>query len=167
MGGSRVAQSLDSLWFYTNILTCRGEPAANLTDQFAPSNHAKECPKRPNTPFLVNQQHEPRKVQNLTPKCHNFGEISSAFEEVRATVPGNKEKRDRRKRRKWNKLGLYGTNVVRGGLDLGFDKFQEESYKYQMLNNTQQQIKMPPFDDDVAMKQHLKSWAYAVACTVR
>ncbi|KAK2642506.1 hypothetical protein Ddye_024269 [Dipteronia dyeriana] len=28
-------------------------------------------------------------------------------------------------------------------------------------------MKMPPLNDGMAMKQHLKSWAYAVACTVR
>ena len=67
-------------------------------------------------------------------------------------------------------MGLYETNVVHGGLDLrfDFDVFDVESWEYQIqMLNIQRQTKMPPFDNDVAMKQHLKSWAYAVACTVR
>ena len=27
--------------------------------------------------------------------------------------------------------------------------------------------KMPPIDDNMAMKEHLRSWAFAVACSVR
>ncbi|KAK7318832.1 hypothetical protein RJT34_03539 [Clitoria ternatea] len=55
-------------------------------------------------------------------------------------------------RRKWNKLG-----EVRGLL-----KFHEESYKYKIQRLS---YKMRPIDADVAMKQLLRSWAYAVACT--
>ncbi|RZB96454.1 hypothetical protein D0Y65_020291 [Glycine soja] len=160
---SRVAQSLDTLWFYTNILTCRDqpEPEASLIDQFAPLVHFKECPKRDLLKPITPLQHESQNVENSSPRCHKF-------EEVKAMVPTSKEtkKRERRKRRKWHKLGIYGTNVVHGGPDLRFDyfdMFKEESREYQI----QWQTKMPPFDDVVAMKQHLKSWAYAVACTVR
>lgn len=141
MDGSRVAQTLDSLWFYTNIFACTHYP---LTDQFPPSINAKESPQRdlqkPFTPLLVNH----RNAETLTPDCHKFGGISSE--------PGReRRKRERRKRRKWNKLG---NNVVDERVDLWFDKLEEESYKHH---------EMPPLDDAVAMKKHLKSWAYAVA----
>lgn len=33
-----------------------------------------------------------------------------------------------------------------------------DQHKYKIL---------PPFDDNTAMKEHIKYWAYAVACTVR
>ncbi|RDX61849.1 hypothetical protein CR513_59880, partial [Mucuna pruriens] len=129
-------RSLDSLWFYTNIFT---------------STDAKECPKtdleKPNASFLVESQ----KVENLTPGCDEFGGTSSAFEQVRGRET---RKRDKKKRRK---LGFDVKEVS------GYLKFKEESYKHHihMCQN-----KMPPFHDDVAMKQHLKSWAYAVACTL-
>ncbi|KAK7400174.1 hypothetical protein VNO78_11374 [Psophocarpus tetragonolobus] len=146
--GSRVEQSLDSLWFYTNILTCRDEC---LTDQCAALVEAKERPKRdlqkPNAPSFMNKQQECENVDNLSPSRET-------------------KKLERRKRRKWNKVR---SSVVGGHyLGLGFDKFKDETwaYHYEMLN-IQQQTKMLPFDDDVAMKEHLKSWAYAVACTVR
>lgn len=192
MDGSRVTQSLDSLWFYTNILTCRLQPSvASLTNQFEPSIHANEPPKRdhlqkPNTPlFPLNHSHQ--NAEKMTPRCQ-LGEISSAFEEVGSSEMVRKssgreteKSRERRKRRKWKKFGVNGTKMILGGLDLGFNvkevsgflKFQESSSsssphnrRYQLLS-TQQQAKLPPFDDDVAMKQHLKSWAYAVACTVK
>ena len=188
MDGSRVTHSLDFLWFYTNVLTCTDEPVASSTDQCSPSTIAEEPPKsdlqKPNTPLILlnQQQHdESQHAEHFTPRCHRCGEIvSSALEEDRVMMHGDSEmvkslketkRRDRRKRRnKWNKSGLNGVEVILGGLDLGFDvkevsgflKFQEESYEYQMLKT-----KLPPFDDDVAMKQHLKSWAYAVACTVK
>ncbi|KAG2410236.1 uncharacterized protein HKW66_Vig0009010 [Vigna angularis] len=159
MDGSRVAQTLDSLWFYTNIFAYTHHP---LTDQFPPSINAKESPQRdlqkPFTPLLVNQQDEHRNAETLTPDCHKFGGISSE--------PGReRRKRERRKRRKWNKLG---NNVVDERVDLWFDKLEEESYKHHEMLDVQQRTKMPPLDDAVAMKKHLKSWAYAVAgeCTV-
>jgi len=160
MDGSRVAQTLDSLWFYTNIFASSHHPVAPFIHQFAASIHAKESPERdlqkPFTPFLVNQQDEPRNVETLTPECDKFGGISSEVGMVASSRERNK--RERRKRRKWNKLG---SNVVDRRVDLWFDHL-EESYKHhEML--IQQQSKMPPLDDAVAMKKHLKSWAYAVA----
>ncbi|KAG2410285.1 uncharacterized protein HKW66_Vig0009500 [Vigna angularis] len=153
MDGSRVAQTLDSLWFYTNIFACTHHPLAPLTDQFSPSINARESPQRdlqkPFTPFLVNQQDEHRNVETLTPDCHKFGGISSE--------PGReRRKRERKKRRKWN-------SVVDERVDLWFDKLEEESYKHHEMLDIQQRTKMPPLDDAVAMKKHLKSWAYAVA----
>ncbi|KAG5029518.1 hypothetical protein D0Y65_012453 [Glycine soja] len=164
MDGSRVAQSLDSLWFYTNILTCRDEPEASLVES-APLIQAKECPKRDLQKPITPLQHESQNVENLSPRCHKFEEVMKTMVPSRET-----KKRETRKRRKWHKLGLYETNVVHGGLDLrfDFDVFDVESWEYQIqMLNIQRQTKMPPFDNDVAMKQHLKSWAYAVACTVR
>ncbi|CAJ1938681.1 unnamed protein product [Sphenostylis stenocarpa] len=160
MDGSRVAQSLDSLWFYTNVFACSDDPVVPLIDQFATSIHAQESPERdlqkPFTPFRVNLQDEPRNGETLTPECHIFGGLSSAPSRER-------KKRERRERRKWNKLG---SNVVDGRVDWWFDKLEEESCKHQaVLDIQQQQTKMPPFDDAEAMKEHLKSWAYAVVAS--
>ncbi|KAL9329441.1 hypothetical protein ACSQ67_004444 [Phaseolus vulgaris] len=162
MDGSRVAQTLDSLWFYTNIFACTHHPVAPFIHHFATSIHAKESPERdlqkPFTPLPLNQQDEPRNVETLTPRCHKFGGISP---EVGMVAPSReRNKREKRKRRKWNKLG---SNVVDGRVDLWFDKLEEESYKQHEMLDIQQQSKMPPLDDAVAMKKHLKSWAYAVA----
>lgn len=70
------------------------------------------------------------------------------------------EKRQRKTRRK-KKFGVNGRKVnIVGGIDdvrefLSWFEEEEESYT--------QKSEMPLFDDDVAMKQHLKSWAYIVA----
>ncbi|KAK3206827.1 hypothetical protein Dsin_020873 [Dipteronia sinensis] len=41
------------------------------------------------------------------------------------------------------------------------------TFGYHDFHNMKMKMKMPPLNDGMAMKQHLKSWAYAVACTVR
>ncbi|QCD84489.1 hypothetical protein DEO72_LG2g4843 [Vigna unguiculata] len=156
MDGSRVAQTLDSLWFYTNIFaSTHHHPLTPFTHQFSPSINAQESPHRdfqkPFTSFLVNQQDQHRKVETLTPECDEFGGIISS------ETGRERNKRERRKRRK------LGNNVVDERVDLWFDKLEEESLKHHEMLHIQHQTKMPPLDDAVAMKKHLKSWAYAVA----
>lgn len=180
MDCSRVAQSLDSLWFYSNILTCcRTEdsvpvsvPLACLTDddQLAPPPppfHDKEGDvHRPITPLCVlNQENEsqPLGVENLNlvpAGCHEIGECSSA------SVFQKTEKRERkmRKKKKKNKFGvIWGRKEIRGAVELGFGVKQVCGVLNQMLATTQ----LPPIDDGVVMKKHIKSWAYAVACSVK
>lgn len=141
MDGSRVIVSLDSLWFYTNILTCSEETELpSLTHQFEASI---ESPKR-------DECESQKNVENML--CHKCDEelgLVKGNSEVRKSGK-EKEKRGRRMRRKRNEA-----EAIFGGLGLGFD--------VKDLSATQ----MPSIDDDVAMKQHLKSWAYAVACTVK
>ncbi|GAU39881.1 hypothetical protein TSUD_69290 [Trifolium subterraneum] len=126
MDCSRVTQNLDSLWFYTNILTSfTHEPAElSLTHALISSSiQPKTELQKPNAPlFLLNQQ------------C-DVSAMSSSFE---MEAEKKRKKRERRMRRKINKMVAAS-------------------------KSKQQQSEMPPFDDDVAMKQHLKSWAYAVA----
>ncbi|CAK8578573.1 unnamed protein product [Lathyrus sativus] len=95
MDGSRVTESLDSLWFYTNVFTAstHEHAAPSLTSPFSPALE----------------------------------------EEVVRKSVRESEKKERRKRRK------------------------------KTVAIVKQQNEMPPLEDDVAMKQHLKSWAYAVA----
>ncbi|KAL3576278.1 hypothetical protein D5086_021561 [Populus alba] len=98
-------------------------------------------------------------------------------EEVEIRKPTKREeKRKRRPRRKRSKRKILGE------LDLGFDRSRHcyrfdngfgvfddrETWRYGMFGRQlQHQVKMPPLNDGMAMKEHLKSWAYAVACTVR
>ncbi|KAI5384922.1 hypothetical protein KIW84_071783 [Lathyrus oleraceus] len=105
MDGSRVTESLDSLWFYTNVFTApTHEPAVpSLTSPFSPSIHARS-------------------------------ESSALEEQVTRKSVRESEKKERKKRRRRKIVAIV-----------------------------KQQNEMPPLEDDVAMKQHLKSWAYAVA----
>ncbi|KAF7803281.1 ethylene-responsive transcription factor ERN2-like [Senna tora] len=103
MDASRVLQSLDSLWFFTNILTCPDHPLGETTLLQSPPSKSSE---------------------SETQKKHRGGG------------------RRRRRRRK--------VRVV-----------TESFLKLDM------HTRMLPYDDETAMKEHLKSWAYAVACTVK
>lgn len=110
MDGSRVTQSLDSLWFYTNVFNASThEPAVDSLTR----------------PFSSSIQESNASLSVMCAECS-----SSALEEE---VMRKSEKKERRKRRK--KM----VAIVK-----------------------QQNDEMPPLEDDVAMKQHLKSWAYAV-----
>lgn len=185
MDCSRLTQSLDSLWFYTNILTCiDGQVAASFTDQ-RDSQERFTVTKANDAPSLLNQQNDQHQnVESMIPRCTKCGGVSTAFEAERYISKSNnsdvqqsgreRDKKETRKRRKRNnyRSGLHGMKVILGGLDLGFGvkgvngflRF-EESCGYDQIPAVQEQItKIPPLD--VAMKEHLKLWAYAVACTV-
>jgi hypothetical protein len=137
MDGSRVTENLDSLWFYTNILTSFTHEPAELSlthPLISPSIQPKTELQKPNAPlFLLNQQCESARSSSL--KLEEKEEVVRKSE--RETM-----KRERRMRRK---------------------KKYEIVQMVAASKSKQQQSEMPPFDDDVAMKQHLKSWAYAVA----
>ncbi|KAJ6979296.1 hypothetical protein NC653_027449 [Populus alba x Populus x berolinensis] len=139
---------------------------------------------------LQNHDEHPPKHEFLTPKCAKCGDFAAEIEEhdgdikpivtteeVEIRKPTKREeKRKRRPRRKRSKRKILGE------LDLGFDRSRHcyrfdngfgvfddrETWRYGMFGRQlQHQVKMPPLNDGMAMKEHLKSWAYAVACTVR
>jgi hypothetical protein len=130
MDGSRVTENLDSLWFYTNILTSFTHEPAELSlthPLISPSIQPKTELQKPNAPlFLLNQQ------------CESARSSSLKLEEKEEVV--RKSERRMRRKKKYEIVQMVAAS-----------------------KSKQQQSEMPPFDDDVAMKQHLKSWAYAVA----
>ncbi|EOY27947.1 hypothetical protein QQP08_018750 [Theobroma cacao] len=177
MDGSRkVMESLDSLWFFNNVLTIttlehKGPLDEDIVKEEVPSKHNTQSTSQ-------DQQNEAPSTEILVPRCPKCGEIAVEFEhrivqpdpveEVEFARPTEKsERRRRRRRRKRSK------RKVLGELDLGFHGnlaseswFSEETYGYPN-SESQHYTKMPPLNDGLAMKEHLKSWAYAVACTVR
>jgi len=132
MDGSSVTESLDSLWFYTNILR------PSLTHPFAPSSPPK-----------TDLQSDPsQNIDNKTAVCQKSS--SSAVEEEVVRKSEKETKKRERRIRKFKKKGSSSSNNNKHEI-------------VQMLETTGQQSEMPPLDDDVAMKKHLKAWAYAVA----
>ncbi|MBA0812037.1 hypothetical protein Gohar_026035, partial [Gossypium harknessii] len=108
------------------------------------------------------------------PRCPNCGEIAVVTDQQRVVQPFAKatekpaERRKRRRRRR-----KRSKRKVLGELDLGFygnldseSSFSEGTYGYKSFDSRHYIMKMPPSNDGFAMKEHLKSWAYAVACTV-
>ena len=185
MDCSRLIQSLESLWFFTNVVSSRTLHAGN---------EIKEESTQPTSSILQTslQNHDEYspKHEFLTPKCAKCGDFAAEIEEhdgdieaivkteeVEIPKPTKKEeKRKRRPRRKRSKRKILGE------LDLGFDRSRHcyrldngfgvfgdrETWRHGMFGRQlQHQVKMPPLNDGMAMKEHLKSWAYAVASTVR
>ncbi|KAF5752810.1 hypothetical protein HS088_TW01G00728 [Tripterygium wilfordii] len=149
-------ESLDSLWFYGNVLAS----TRRSTDQPLLDLGAAEIQAKAATP-------SPRCLKSC---CDQLG-ISQPVMIPKAPVETEKPKeKERRRKRKSN-----GRRKIFGELDylLGFERkvycgswmlMEEKKCGFGGEND---QVKMPPLNDGMAMKEHLKSWAHAVACTVR
>ncbi|XVF27463.1 hypothetical protein REPUB_Repub14bG0109600 [Reevesia pubescens] len=176
-GSKKVMESLDSLWFFNNVLT--------LTTFQHKDHHAAAAAIDEDT--VKEEEEEPMKpkiedapsTEILVPRCPKCGEIAVGIEqqimqpvkevEFAAKPIEKPERKRRRRRRKRSKRKVFGE------LDLGLgfhgnlasqSSFSEETIEYPYFES-QHYTKMPPLNDGLAMKEHLKSWAYAVACTVR
>ncbi|KAL9455884.1 hypothetical protein AB3S75_005169 [Citrus x aurantiifolia] len=181
MDCSDIIDSLDSLWFYSNIVV-----SSSRTEQ---SSHAvgedavKEAASKPVN--QVEEEKESPSAENLVPRYGEFvgkemEEFAKPAEERRKTsassstsASGRSRRRRRRRRKRRSLRKILGELDHHSELDFGFFDDDEETTsrqhnqvlgsEYHLCTN----MKMPPLDDNMAMKEHLKSWAYAVACTVR
>ncbi|KAF3451286.1 hypothetical protein FNV43_RR07381 [Rhamnella rubrinervis] len=181
--GSQVIESLDSLWFLSNVFSPTSpKPLQELVFEKA---------SEPTSQVLQNQQsHE-------SPRCTRCGELSAETEpemwkpvddmevvvEMESPRWTEKEERKkmRRRRTRRSKRSIKQSREILVELDwLCFDGNEvcetwilegNCGYYYEQSSfggGDQNKYKiLPPFDDNTAMKEHLKSWAYAVACTVR
>ncbi|XVF87298.1 hypothetical protein PTKIN_Ptkin18bG0108400 [Pterospermum kingtungense] len=174
-GSKNVMENLESLWFFYNVLTLTA---------YQPQDHASAIVED-----TVEEEEEPPKslIQGvpstahvLVPWCPNCGEIAVGIEQKvvepvkmeETAKPTEKPERSRRRRRRRKR----SKRKVLGELDLGFhgnlaseSSFSEETYGCSnfQIQSQKHYTKMPALNDGLAMKEHLKSWAYAVACTVR
>jgi hypothetical protein len=173
MDGSLVMESLDSLWFFTNVFSPRKQPLlGSASDEIATDNHVKDSPKeelaQPNSPILQNQLNELPTAENLVPiMCPKCDEIEAQtvepaeMELVEFQRSAQMQERRRTRRRSKRSLNQRRKNIL-GELDV-----KDFSGSWMFVETCQHQSIMPSFNDNVAMKLHLKSWAYAVAGTVR
>ncbi|TQD94681.1 hypothetical protein C1H46_019733 [Malus baccata] len=170
MDSSRFAESFDSLWFFGNVFS-----------------------SKPMSPIVQNQRTEPPPVAEMSiPMCPKGDEPETVepgsvqlvveyydSQSQRSTVKAKRRRRRRKKGLQRNKRKILGEFEM-SGFD---DRAEEVSYgnfwssnrtvdgncgfnnqrfgKYPSAN-----YGMPSISDKMAMKEHLKSWAYAVACTV-
>ncbi|KAJ0081873.1 hypothetical protein Patl1_10471 [Pistacia atlantica] len=182
MDCSQFIDTLDSLWFFSNVLSSTTQQSGHASDE-------QTVQEEPENPIIKVEEN-----QNLGQRCCVCGEFAPELEPqvlhlepVDLTKPEEKIKSRRSGRRKRrSKRMLHERRKILGELDLGFDRnmdsdelsskswlfdFEETtSSGYQMFGSQvhyQMNMKMPPLEDGMAMKEHLKSWAYAVACTVR
>ncbi|EXB84040.1 hypothetical protein L484_005804 [Morus notabilis] len=142
---SRVTESLDSFWFFSNVLSSTASETLVLFEPVT-EEILKPVSETPSVAVVV--------VDEVGPamSLENGGR-------------GNDVKRGLRSKRKSRK--------ILGEIDLGFDdivrgtKFHYCGYCQKLGCLYDHYKNMPPLHDNIAMKEHLKSWAYAVACTVR
>ncbi|KAJ8761860.1 hypothetical protein K2173_005432 [Erythroxylum novogranatense] len=153
MDASELVDSLDSLWSITNVLSSRTHKVTgngrNVHDQ-----EEDKRPAKPINPNDQNQPNEPTEAKLVTPRCSVCGEPvhpRSFHQELGVPKPKRRRSGKARSKRK----------VAHEEHKLAFDG------NIWFLMSRVYPVKMPPLDDGLAMKQHLKSWAYAVACSVR
>ncbi|KAI9121174.1 hypothetical protein K1719_008207 [Acacia pycnantha] len=142
MDACQVLQSLDSIWFFTNIFTRSDDPLPSLSPPKCDSY-------RPHS-GLMNLQDESDEIVetvNVNTPCEPETEVKDRG--------GGKKRRKRRKRSE-----RHGTRKI----ELGYAKKLLTTTTPFRLDPTSLTL---PYDDEIAMKQHLKSWAYAVACIVK
>ncbi|KAK3431169.1 hypothetical protein EUGRSUZ_E02770 [Eucalyptus grandis] len=196
-----AVDSLDSLWFFSNVLS-RARP-------LSPAAEAEETEEKgggggePVKSLANGPEHEAARAKPVAtttedslpkcPRCRNLdaevaelgvmrslaveavGTPESAEEESKLKASTRRSKRRQRSKRMFRER----RRSVLGELDLGGDGedcsgFEENRF---LLNRRRQGFgvasgnqavkKMPPLSDGIAMREHLRSWAIAVACAVK
>lgn len=176
MEDSGFTERLESLWFFSNVLSLTNQSMATDTVEKFPESSLNHSPKPESTKAFTtvprNQKIETDNAEVVVqlqrcPDCVELGaeteiqvEKTEVFEVLQQPVKDENRRRRRSKRRAvWEsdlevKMG-FSVNVVSG------NRVVEEA------SGHHSHVKMPPLSDGIAMKQHLKYWAYAVACTVK
>ncbi|KAF8411067.1 hypothetical protein HHK36_003606 [Tetracentron sinense] len=186
MDGQMIIESLDSLWFFSNILSSTPSNFTYISDGETTQSHLPESPKtdqpEPRTPILQKQQIQSPDSEILFQKSSKSSDVMMKLDKMGVLETSESEQRRRRGKRSC-KLSAEGRgksngeqefSQVQGLSDLGFYMIEvglglgrmEKTCGYGR-SGSPSLLKMPPFTDGMAMKEHLKSWAYAVACTVR
>ncbi|KAK4271735.1 hypothetical protein QN277_020381 [Acacia crassicarpa] len=140
MDACQVLQSLDSLWFFTNIFT--------RSDDHLPSLSPPKCDSdTPHSP-LVNLQDESDEIVetvNVNTPCEPETEVKDRGGGTKRKKRTKRSERHGTRRIEYAKKLLTTTTPFR-------------------LDPTSMTL---PYDDEISMKEHLKSWACAVACIVK
>ncbi|XP_060671253.1 uncharacterized protein LOC132803066 [Ziziphus jujuba] len=206
--GSWVIESLDSLWFFSNVLSSSSSPTAATqflsfpANETPPTEPIKEAvlqePSKPISQMLL--QIQDNHTHHESPRCSKCGDLAAAAAaeielemwnpiinmEEDMVVESSKywkwtaapKEETRKKRRKRCKKTMKQRRKILGELDLCSDGKQVWMLdgncgggycngSFGSAEFCKYNYKMPPFHDNMAMKEHLKYWAYAVACTVR
>ena len=181
MVDSEFIERLDSLWFFSSVLSLRSQSMDSDTDDKSSPNHhsPKPEPNKSLSPIAQNQTENPEFPVQLQryPDCGEFAaetETQMEKRELLEVLPPLKYQKRRRSKRSFKsclnqrRMAVWVSDLQ---LDMGFSVnwgVEEASSGYEWFGSPNH-VKMPPLTltDGIAMKQNLKSWAYAVACTVR
>lgn len=165
-------ESIDSLWFYGNVFCSRTTVSDLGAANSTPIKHVEEPvieqALKPMSPIAQDHKNESESEAGnsipVTPRC---AEVAEAVEYY-CPSPREKEQR-RRRRRSRSKRGLQrNRRKILGELDLGVPvKAEDSGSNWILLEENWGYNSQFNLSDNMAMKEHLKTWAYAVACTVR
>lgn len=165
-------ESIDSLWFYSNVF-CSRTTVSDLGAAISTPIEDVEEPVieqvlKPVSPIVQDHKNESESEAGnpipVTPRCAQVAEAVEYY----CPSPREKEQR-RRRRRSRSKRGLQrNRRKILGELDLGFHaKAEVSGSDWILLEENWGYNNQFNLSDNMAMKEHLKTWAYAVACTVR
>ncbi|KAL8090861.1 hypothetical protein AgCh_040071 [Apium graveolens] len=182
MEGEKVMESLDCLWFFSNVMHA---PKTQVHEVH--STKEDEDIKVENDEVVkMKMASEPIKILE-TKRVVGLVEVIKCGKNVGLRLRDEKENGEERKVRKATRkrskkilqeTGSFPTeikdvNVGDYEKELGFDfRFDLSEIcmmieGYERFNGRKCGKMMPPLSDGMAMKKHLKSWAYAVACNVK
>lgn len=156
-----MIQSLDSLWYFSNSLSGARRILGPAVD------HEKHAETEP-AGTIEGEAEVESSEQGHCHECSGGEELAEdkAEEERSSSSSGGRRVRMRRRRRRRKTGGKMGSSDERGRkvlgeLDVGFNGWTRDQQLWLVVDG------MPPLSDRTAMKEHLKCWAHAVACTVR
>ncbi|KAJ0986337.1 hypothetical protein J5N97_004693 [Dioscorea zingiberensis] len=172
-----ILENLDSLWFFSNILLpstssfpipCNHGNTRKLETDFTDNpNPPEQTPTSTSAQLL-----DPHTVDILnTLKAAESGtdleaQVQTSKPEIEEHPEMPKNSRATRKQKKHQKKTV-DVEVVEEFVFLGLSLHQLSEKQRMRTRRSLYCCSMPPLSDGLAMKEHLKSWAYAVACTVR
>lgn len=164
-------ESIDSLWFYSNVFCSRTTVSDLGAANSTPIEHVEEPVVeevlKPVSPIVQNHNNESEsEAGDLIPVRPRCAEVAEAMEYY---CPSPRETEQRRRRRSRSKRGLQrNRRKILGELDLGVPvKAEVSGSNWILLEENWGYNNQFNLSDNMAMKEHLKTWAYAVACTVR
>lgn len=187
-----MIESLDSVWFFSNVMSSKkiqalGRSHGDEDDRM--NSKMKICgskleQSKPITQILETHQAQSPMDEILVPKLEEAKPITQILETQQSHFPigeivvskcggdfGSEERKRSKTRARKKKNTQKNTDGINwGGYDFGFGLDVNEFWMLMKGYDEERRFtsqNLPPFSDGLAMKQHLKSWAYAVACNVR
>ncbi|CAI0475836.1 unnamed protein product [Linum tenue] len=176
-------ESLDSLWFFNNVLSSSPVPTTNpIASPESEEEDSHELEEQSNQIAVI--QSSGVKIELpvapvVTEKGGGGSRVGEIVFESKPESPLERRKRMARRSRSKRKILLleldlcfddlnllspssYGGGGRGGGGSSSFGR----SYGI-MVSQREDRSEIPSLNDSLAMKRHLKSWAQAVACTVK
>ncbi|XP_019706756.1 uncharacterized protein [Elaeis guineensis] len=185
MDDEMILESLDSLWFFSNILS-PSSPITCFNEKNTQDSHLSD-PRKAKQPAPTTQILQSHQLKSPNICLQAVGKATGS--EGQATKRENSEASkhlkesyvEQRKKKSNREQGMKKLQRFRVFTDLGlsFGELgsdgrpcctlweQQRMARSYGLRQPFRCYKMPPMSDGLAMKEHLKSWAHAVACTVR